>query len=240
MSFPTTHWTLLAEATLNGDTRGRSALEQMCRDYHRPVFVVLRARGYPEQEAEDLTQEFFLRLFESQAWKRADRGKGRFRSFLLGTLTHMLQHLWTAGQRQKRGGGAPTESLEVVQENGEMALAEDDADMAMVFDREWALRLIQSAFAKVEAEFEEAGRAGEFAVLRRFLPGVELPLRYEEAARLLGRSEGLVKSMIHRLRDDYRRSVRGLVARTVSAAHEVDEELAYLHEVLAAPPRDAT
>ena len=76
-------------------------------------------------------------------------------------------------------------------------------------------------------------------MLRRFLPGVEVPLRYDEAARLLGKSEGLVKSMIHRLRDDYRRALRALVARTVSAAHEVDEELAYLHEVLAAPPRDA-
>jgi RNA polymerase sigma-70 factor (ECF subfamily) len=86
MSFPTTHWTLLAEATLHGDTRGRCALEQMCRDYHRPVFVVLRARGFAPAEAEDLTQDFFLRLFESKAWKRAERGKGRFRSFLLGAL----------------------------------------------------------------------------------------------------------------------------------------------------------
>jgi len=239
MSFPTTHWTMLAEATLSGDTRGRSALEQMCRDYHRPVFVVLRARGFAEEEAEDLTQDFFLRLFESQAWKRAERGKGRFRSFLLGTLTHMLQHVWTAGQRQKRGGGTRTESLEAVQESGEVPAAADEGNTETVFDREWALGLIQAAFARVEAEFEEAGRAGEFAVLRRFLPGVGVPLRYDEAARLLGKSEGLVKSMIHRMRDDYRRALRALVARTVSAAHEVDEELAYLHQVLAAPPRDA-
>ena len=81
---------MLAEATLHGDTQGRSALEQMCRDYHRPVFVVLRARGFSEEEAEDLTQDFFLRLFESRAWKRAEREKGRFRSFLLGTLTHTI------------------------------------------------------------------------------------------------------------------------------------------------------
>lgn len=230
---------MLAEATLSGDTHGRSALEQMCRDYHRPVFVVLRARGFTEEEAEDLTQEFFLRLFESQAWKRAERGKGRFRSFLLGTLTHMLHHVWTAGQRQKRGGGMRTQSLEAVQENGEVPAAADERNTEILFDREWALRLIQGAFAKVESEFEEAGRAAEFAVLRRFLPGVEVPLRYDEAAHLLGKPEGLVKSMIHRLRDDYRRNLRALVARTVSAAHEVDEELAYLHEVLAAPPRDA-
>src|SRR5689334_5073338 len=152
MSFPTTHWTLLAEATLNGDTRGRSALEKLCRDYHQPVFVVLRARGFTVEEAEDLTQDFFLRLFESQAWKRAERGKGRFRSFLLGMLTHMLQHVWTAGQRQKRGGGTRTESLEVAEISGEMPVTPDAGNTEAVFDREWALRLIQAAFAKVEGE----------------------------------------------------------------------------------------
>jgi RNA polymerase sigma factor (sigma-70 family) len=230
---------MLAEATLSGNTHGRSALEQMCRDYHQPVFVVLRARGFSVLEAEDLTQDFFLRLFESQAWKRADRERGRFRSFLLGMLTHMLQHVWTASQRQKRGSGTCTESLEAAQEIGDVPIAVDAGNMEMVFDREWALRLLQAVFEKVEREFQEAGRAEEFVVLRRFLPGVEVPLRYDEAARLLGKSEGLVKSMIHRLRDDYRRVLRGLVARTVSAAHEVDEELAYLHEVLAAPPHDA-
>ena len=229
---------MLAAATLNGDTQGRSALEQMCRDYHQPVFVVLRARGFADDEAEDLTQEFFLQLFETQAWKRADRQRGRFRSFLLGTLTHMLQHVWQARARQKRGGGTGTESLEVAQQKGD-DLAADDSSMEVVFDREWALRLIQAAFAKVEGEYAKAGRADEFAVLRRFLPGVEKPLRYDEAAQLLGKPEGVVKSLIHRLRDSYRSALRALVARTVSAAHEVDEELAYLHTVLAAPPREA-
>jgi len=238
MSFPTTHWTLLAEATLHGDTRGRLALEQMCRDYHRPVFVVLRARGFDETEAEDLTQDFFLRLFESQAWKRAERGKGRFRSFLMGILMHMLQHDWAARQRLKRGGGKTVDSLEAAQEGGAEPAAAADENIELVFDQEWALRLIQAAFAKVEEGFKEAGRSAEFEVLRRFLPGVEAPLRYDEAAHLLGKSEGVVKSMIHRLRDEYRRTLRGLVARTVSAAHEVDEELAYLHKVLTVPPRD--
>jgi DNA-directed RNA polymerase specialized sigma24 family protein len=238
MSFPTTHWTMLAEATLNGDTAGRLALERMCREYHKPVFVVLRARGFAEDEAEDLTQDFFVRLFESNAWKRAERDKGRFRSFLLGTLTHMLQHVWTAGQRQKRGGGMHPESLDLLQEGGDVAVAADEGATEMMFDREWALRLIQSAFALVEGQFAEAGRTSDFEVLRRFLPGVESPLRYDEAARLLGKSEVLVKSMIHRLRDDYRRALRGLVARTVSAANEVDEELVYLHQVLTTPPPD--
>lgn len=237
MLFPTTHWTLLAEATLNGDTRGRSALETMCREYRRPVFAVLRARGYDEIEAEDLTQEFFLQLFESQAWKRADRQRGRFRSFLLGTLTHMLQHAWTARTRMKRGGGAVVESLDEVRDKGAEPAEEAVAPAEAVFDREWALYLIQSAFSRVEDDFTKAGRADDFAVLRRFLPGVEKPLRYDEAAKLLGKNEGSVKSLVSRLRDDYRVALRSLVARTVSAAHEVDDELAYLHTVLIAQPQ---
>lgn len=239
MIFPTTHWTLLAEATLNGDTRGRSALETMCREYNKPVFAVLRARGFDVNEAEDLTQQFFLELFETQAWKRADREKGRFRSFLLGVLTHMLQHEWTARMRQKRGGGMTPESIDAVRERGEEPAASDASHSEMVFDREWAFHLIKTAFAKLEADFSRSGRDAEFTVLRRFLPGVEKPLRYDEAAQLLGKNEGTVKSLVHRMRDDYRAALRGLVARTVSAAHEVDEELAYLHEVLAAPPREA-
>lgn len=229
---------MLAEATLNGDTRGRSALDKMCREYRRPVFAVLRARGYDESEAEDLTQEFFLQLFETEAWKRADRQRGRFRSFLLGTLTHTLQHEWAARRRLKRGGDTTTESIEAAREKGEEPVASDGAPSDSVFDREWALHLIQTAFAKVEGDFASAGRSGDFAVLRRFLPGVEKPLRYDEAAKLLGKNEGTVKSLVHRLRDDYRAALRSLVARTVAAAHEVDEELAYLHTVLTAPPRD--
>jgi RNA polymerase sigma-70 factor (ECF subfamily) len=128
-------------------------------------------------------------------------------------------------------------SLEAAQANGEEAALPEESEIGVVFDREWALRLLQAAFAQVEADFAATGREQEFAVLRRFLPGVELPLRYDEAARLLGKSEGMLKSMVHRLREDYRRAVRTAVARTVSAAHEVEEELAYLHQVLAAPPR---
>lgn len=228
---------MLAEATLNGDTRGRSALEKMCREYRRPVFAVLRARGYDEIEAEDLTQDFFLQLFETQAWKRADRDRGRFRSFLLGTLTHMLQHVWTARMRLKRGGGATVQSLDEIRDAGTEPATEESGPAEKVFDREWALQLIQSAFEKVEGDFTKSGRAEEFAVLRRFLPGVEQPLRYDEAGRLLGKNEGTVKSLVHRLREDYRVALRSLVARTVSAAHEVDEELAYLHSVLTTQPQ---
>jgi RNA polymerase sigma-70 factor (ECF subfamily) len=236
VSFPTTHWTLLAAATLDGDTAGRAALEELCRDYRRPVLAVLRARGLTEPEAEDLTQQFFLELFETRAWKRANRERGRFRSFLMGALTHLLGHTWRARMAQKRGGGDAALSLDAWADAG-FEVAAPDAMGSDVFDREWALRLIQSAFAEVERSFAESLRLEQFAVLKRFLPGVEAPLRYDEAARMLGKSEGVVKSLVHRLRERFREALRRSVARTVAAAHEVDEELAYLHAVLAAPAR---
>lgn len=237
VSFPTTNWTLLAAATLDGNTQGRAALESLCREYRRPVHAVLRARGFPAPEAEDLTQEFFLGLFETRAWKRADRERGRFRSFLLGALGHMLDHVWRARFAQKRGGGESPVSLDAAADAG-LEIAAPDAMRCDLFDREWALGLIQAAFADVEREFADSARIEEFAVLRRFLPGVEAPMRYDEAARLLGKSEGVVKSLVHRLRARFRETLRRSVARTVAAAHEVEEELAYLHAVLAAPPRE--
>jgi RNA polymerase sigma-70 factor (ECF subfamily) len=239
VSFPTTNWTLLAAATLDGNTQGRAALEALCRDYRRPVHAVLSARGFAAQEAEDLTQEFFLSLFETRAWKRADRDRGRFRSFLLGALAHMLDHVWRARFAQKRGGGESPVSLDAAADAG-FEIAAPETMRSDVFDREWALGLIQAAFAEVEREFAGAARVEEFAVLRRFLPGIEAPLRYDEAARLLGKSEGVVKSLVHRLRTRFREAVRRSVARTVAAAHEVEEELAYLHAVLAAPAPEAS
>lgn len=203
----------------------------MCRDYHRPVFVVLRARGFDEHEAADLTQEFFLKLFEAEVWKRADREKGRFRTFLLTVLFNMVDHLRRAQGAQKRGGGVVAASLEVLAEEG-FEVPEPDTDTMRLFDREWAIKMLQSAFAKVEADFGADGKTSQFAVLKRFLPGVEAPLKYDEAALLLKKPEGTVKAEVSRLRQRFREALRANVARTVAAAHEVDEELAHLHAVL--------
>jgi RNA polymerase sigma-70 factor (ECF subfamily) len=151
----------------------------------------------------------------------------------------MLDHVWRARIAQKRGGGVSPMSLDAAADAG-FEIAAPDAMGSDIFDREWALGLIQAAFAEVEREFSDGGRAEEFAVLKRFLPGVEAPLRYDEAARLLEKSEGVVKSLVHRLRERFRETLRRAVARTVAAAHEVDEELAYLHAVLAAPARETS
>ena len=229
--FPTTRWSVLAAATLSGDVAGREALSRLCLDYRGPVVAFLRTRGFREEEAQDHTQEFFLRLLESRAWKRAERARGRFRTFLLGALMHTLAHARDRAGAEKRGGGNPVLSLDDLSANGFDAPA-ISPEATTEFDRAWAFGLMEAALAGVEREFREDNRAKEFVALRRFLPGPEAPPSYDAVALELDRSLGWVKSEIHRLRQRFRQALRAEVARTVSAPHEIDAELAFLRSIL--------
>jgi DNA-directed RNA polymerase specialized sigma24 family protein len=231
MAFPTTRWTLLAAATMNGDAKGRQALAALCGRYRRPVVIYLMSRGLDESEAEDVAQDFFLKLVESRAWRRAHQARGRFRTFLLSVLNHLMMHRARDEQRQKRGGGLLPESLDELRENGFEPSA-DDTPEAAVFDREWALTLVGDAVLLVEAEFVQRGQQQEFQILRGYLPGTGTLLSYEDAAARLGLSLSALKAAVHRLRQRFREVLRSAVARTVSAPHEVDEELRYLAALL--------
>lgn len=231
MAFPTTRWTLLANATLHGDEAGREALARMCEGYRRPVEMFLASRGYQPPEAEDLAQEFFLRWLKSRAWKRADRLKGKFRTFMLGALTHFLAH--DAGKKAalKRGGGLVVLSLD-----DDIFDQEFPAQMAAgggeSFDRAWAVALVNRALAAVQAEFVAREKGREFEVLRQFLPGSDAPPTLEDAAAALGTNVNAFKAALHRLRERFRELLRTEVAKTVSAPHEVEEELLYLRSLL--------
>ena len=232
--FPTTHWSLLAEASLSGDAEARAALARLCQSYRPPVVAFLIRRGYPAGTAEDHAQEFFLSLLESRAWKRADRARGRFRTFLLGTLLHIVGRAKTRNAAECRGGGAFVASLDELAEKGfESSAAMDESDGG--FDREWAAHLLDAALAGAARPFVEDGREREWQVVSRFLPGGGEPPGYEEAAAQAGLSLPALKSAVHRVRQRFREELRAAVARTVSAAHEIDDELAYLHRVLSAP-----
>lgn len=231
MAFPTTRWTLLAVATLNGDAAGRQSLAALCECYRRPVVVYLMSRGMDEDEAEDAAQEFFLKLLESRAWRRADQARGRFRTFLLSVLNHLMQHRVRDGNRLKRGGGQMPESLEELREEG-FEPEGAGAPEALAFEREWALTLVTDAVAMIEAEHAQRGKSAEFEVLRGYLPGTGEMLPYEEAAARTGLSLTALKAAVHRLRMRFREVLRKAVARTVDAPHEVDEELRYLATLL--------
>lgn len=231
MSFPTTNWSQIAHATLNGDSASRASLSRLCSDYREPLVRFLGSRGHDSHLSEDMVQEFFLRLLESQAWKRADRARGRFRSFLLGALMHVMDHLRAKALAVKRGGGVEHDSLDVLAAEG-IEVADVAEEIGRQFDSDWAFGLIRNALHALSDEFEAEGRAAEFASLRCFLPGAEAPPPYEQLSDQLGQPVAALKTKVHRMRQRFRELLRAAVARTVSAPHEVDEELTYLRQLL--------
>jgi len=231
MAFPTTRWTLLASATINGDAAGREALAELCGRYRPPVVAYLMSRGLDKNGAEDAAQDFFLKLLESRTWRRAEQARGHFRTFLLSVLNHQMQHRARGGGRLKRGSGQVPESLDELQEEG-FEPEDTGTPEALVFDREWALTLVGDAVAVVEAEFVQRGQLQEFQILRGYLPGKATMLSYDDATARLGLSLSALKAAVHRLRQRFREVLRSAVARTVSAPHEVDEELRYLGALL--------
>lgn len=231
MDFPTTQWSLLAQATLHGDAAGREALGEFFRRYREPIRAFIQRRGATPAEAEDLTQEFFLHVMEETTLRRADRERGRFRSFLLGALIRFLARAHQRRSTQKRGGGEVTVNLD--------ALAGLDNEPTIppadlrAYDRDWAVHLLEQALAAVEAEYTARGRAVEFAVLRAYLPGSPVAPPYEETARKLACNVGALKVDVHRLRERLRGVVRREIAATV-APEDVEDEVAYLGRVLRA------
>ena len=232
MYFPSTHWSLIARASLDGHTEARSALEELCRRYWLPLRDFIRARGYPEAEAEDLTQGFLLHLLEHSALGRLDRSRGKFRSFLLGALANFLSHERERRLAQKRGGQQAHVSAEVIDaEEGLPSLRPAEGE-EVEFDRTWALTVLRASLERVERNYFEAGQEALFAVLRSFLPGGTPMPSYEHAAAQSGLSVAALNSHVHRMRSQLREAVRAEVASTVSAPHEIDEEISYLYRLL--------
>ena len=237
MYFPTTHWSLLARASLSGETEAHAALNELCRRYWMPVHQFVQMRGYRDPEAEDLTQEFFVHVCQHAMLQRADRTRGRFRSFLLGALVRFLGDMRDRRNALKRGGGQEHVSLDEVSESV-TAARELPAEEVVMFDRAWAQSILSSVLNHIRDDFHRAGRAGEFVTLKQFLPGSGSPAPYETAAQQMGVTVAALTSEIHRLRNTFRERLRAEVANTVSAPHEIDEEMAHLHRVLAHPATD--
>lgn len=232
MVFPTTHWSTLARASLNGDTAGRQALEELCRRYWAPLNQFIRWRGHTDAEAEDLTQEFLLHVLDHSTFQRADRLRGKFRSLLLGALIRFLSDERDRRNAQKRGGQLVHVSLDADDSNTVRSEAAETAQEAALFDRSWALTILKSAWEGVRQEYTEAGCGDAFSALKHFLPGAAEQPTYEQVAEELGVSVSALNSEVHRLRSRFRENVRAHVAGTVSAPHEIDEEMAHLHRVL--------
>lgn len=227
MAFPVTQWTLLAKATLSGDVSGRDAFDLLCRTYWRPVFDFCRASGWRHEDAEDLTQRFFLYLMERSLVQQADRQHGTFRAFLKTVLRRFLSDEITYRNAQKRGKGAQHLPIEFAETS-----PLEDATSEHQFDRNWAQAALNSSLAKVMSEFCQR-RSPNFApFIRPFLGGDGELLSYPEAAEKMQLSLTAFKSEIHSLRRRLREQLRIEVRQTVSSPHEFEQEFSYLRKLL--------
>ena len=209
----------------------RAALISLCENYWYPLYAYVRRRGYPADQAQDLTQEFFIRVLEGRYLDRADPEKGRFRSFLLTSLRFFVSDDTDRQRAQKRGGGA-VEPLEFSR-GEERYLREPvhDETPERIFERRWALSVLDRVVEKLREEFVQHGRPEHFERLKVFLLG-DPDAPYAVLAREMNTSEGALKVAIHRLRKRYRELFRQEIADTVADPAEVESELRYLATVL--------
>jgi RNA polymerase sigma factor (sigma-70 family) len=229
--FPATSWTLVVAAGDSLHQDCRDALVRLCENYWYPVYAYVRRRGYPEMEAQDLTQDFFVRILEGRYLNHADPSRGRFRSFLLNSCKFFLADQADRARAQKRGAGAVL-PFEVA--SGEQRYRFEPLDNETpehIFERGWAFMLLDRAVSRLKDEFTQHGSPSDFEKLKVFLLGqAEVP--YADLAREMGATEGGLKVAIHRLRKRYRAIVQREIAETVADPAEVDSEIRFLFAVL--------
>jgi RNA polymerase sigma factor (sigma-70 family) len=232
--FGETAWSVVLAAGNASEPRARDALAELCRVYWPPVYGYLRRRGYNRDDAQDLTQNFFQHLLEDETVRRASPSRGRFRNFLLGALTRCLADEQAQLRAIKRGGNAQFVSMdELAAEELHHNRVATEMDPAESLDVRWASVILERALAQVRDAFFAQGEQAMFETLSPFLAGEKPNLSYQEVAEQMGLSLGAVKTHIHRLRRQFATAVRHEVMQTVSAPHEVDDELRQLRAVFA-------
>jgi RNA polymerase sigma-70 factor (ECF subfamily) len=226
--FPATQWSLVIAAADGDGGAGHQALAELCRSYWRPLYAYIRRRGFSEADAKDATQEFFLFVLEYNPVAKADRERGRFRTFLLATLGNFIADRWDYRMAQKRGGAAVHVSWDESElEEFDVGAISPAVSADACYDATWAHMLARRAFEQVRTSYEQRSRGALFHSLRGFLTAGDMP-SYAEVGRQLALSEAAVTSAIHRLRHEYRAALRHLVAQTVRDVDEIDDELRYL------------
>lgn len=230
--FATTHWSIVVAAGRPEDPAAQEALATLCAEYWYPLYAYVRRRGYQAAEAQDLTQGFIVHLLEHNAVQAADQSRGRFRSFLLSSLHHYLANQWRHDQAAKRGGGR-IRSLDL--NDGERRYLEEPANELTperIYERRWAMTLLQKAVATLRSDYEAAGKGPLFDVLKAYLGGDAAAVPYRDLATQLGTTEGAVKVAVHRLRQRCRECLRQTISDTVASPADIDEELRFLFQVV--------
>jgi RNA polymerase sigma-70 factor (ECF subfamily) len=232
--FVTTHWSVVLSARERDSPQSAEALEKLCRAYWYPLYAYARSQGRSAHDAEDATQEFFTRLLQKSYLDAVERERGRFRTFLLVAFKRFLADEHDRAMTQKRGGGQVALSLDtglaeqLYQNEGPARMPAD-----RLFEKRWALTLLEQTMKRLKAEFVGAGKADDFERLKPFLAVSKAEIPYATMAARHGINEGAIRIAVHRLRKRFREIFRQETAQTVAKAEDVDEELRHLMAALA-------
>lgn len=230
--FLTTRWSLILAAGAGDTDEARQALATLCEAYWYPVYAYIRRKTSGRERAQDLAQDFFVRLLEKDFFGQAQPERGRFRAFLLASVRHFLVNEYHRGRARKRGGGHVPVSLDFRAAERRYALEPADRrSPEVLFERQWALALVETTLARLKDEMGRFGGEARFERLKGFLTG-ESRGHYADAARGLGMSEGAVKVAVHRLRRRFASLLREAVTDTVKSPEEVDAEIRHLFSIL--------
>jgi RNA polymerase sigma-70 factor (ECF subfamily) len=236
--FVTTRWSLIFSAANGEEQKARGALAELCRTYWRPIFSFVRARGYSIEDAQDLTQDYFVAILKHNWLQHADRNRGRFRSLLLKSLQNFLINAAEKTHAHKRGGG-----VEFISWDDWMAEAPSQLSIPIqglgslpperIFDLTWATTVVEHAFQRLREECESKGKLWLFRGLSNHLTDERDELSYAKLSEELGMAETAVKKQLHNMRQRYRGLLRDEVSQTVEDPTDVDDEIRYLCASLA-------
>jgi RNA polymerase sigma-70 factor (ECF subfamily) len=227
--FVTTRWSVVLAAGETETAESQRALAALCETYWYPVYAYVRRSGHSVEEAQDLAQGFFSHLLAKKSLHTVKREGGKFRSFLLATLTYYMANEWDRARAAKRGGGQVALSLDFEDAEGRYRLeAVDRLTPERIYERRWAEDLLDRAMARLEAILADHGKRKQYEALRPFLIGERPRKSYDELARLLQMKETAVRVAVHRLRRRFAELVREEVAETLSGADDIEEEIRYL------------
>ncbi len=233
-AFATTRWSQVLAAGAGDVNLSREALAELCRTYWYPLYAFARRKGHSPQDAEDLCQEFFLQLLEHDWLARADRSRGRFRTFLLTMLTRFMANEWDKASRQKRGGHL--RQLPLTIDDAERRFSREPINSGspeQQFERQWALTVLDRVLGRLQADYAHRDQNALFEALKPSLVGSREVQPYQRLAADLGMTEGSVKVAVHRLRQRYRQQLLDEISQTVTSPEEAESELRHLFRVLA-------
>ncbi len=226
--FPSTHWTVLLDHSSDAETT-QQILEKLCARYWYPLYAYLRRKGYSSPDAQDLTQGYLYTLLRRDGLSNVDRERGKFRSYLLGGLNHYLSDVRKHNQAAKRGGGLTPLSIE--KERAEARFENEPADHLTpekLYDREWALTLLQGVVDDLRTEYVAKDKESIFDAFRDYLTAETDRGAYARIAKTLSVTEANARTMAKRIRERYRGLLRERIAETVDSVDSVNDELRYL------------